>query len=227
MGIFGRLFGKKKKEQPKASTVNVEKESSFPEIKTESKKKSLTIESIKEKVFPIVKVSTTAADGLPDASKPIKIDVSQVGLSVFAMQDAPQYYVALRKKHLGDMNEEDALKIAFKNLTTRYSNMKIGFLEIENRDIGKVGVIQNAGDMAASVFFMSSIWDNIYEAMGTKKLHFIIPSQNNFLFCPADNKKGTQFLSEIAKEYHESSEKPLVDDVFFFNEDKSMGKINL
>lgn len=225
MRIFDRFFGKKKDQPKQRKTVNQEQKTEFPAI--EKEKKTLTIDSIKEKVFPIVKVSTTAADGLPDASKPIKIDVSQVGLSVFAMQDAPQYYVALRKKHLGDLNEEDALKIAFKNLTTRYADMKIGFVEIENRNIGKVGVIQNSGDMAASVFFMSSIWDNIYEAMGTKKLHFIIPSQNNFLFCPADNKEGTQFLSEIAKEYHESSEKPLVDDVFFFNEDKSMGKVNL
>lgn len=186
---------------------------------------------IADAVFPVIKpgyepmTKVKTEDGqeheIPFSAQPVIERIGETPLSVIASQDTGSFYSWLKHHQIEGFSIDEVLNQAYKNVFAKYQNIGIGLIEQNKHDIGKVGCILNANDMAVSLILVEQVWGKIFEQMGAEKIAFIVPSPDVFMFCDITNLKGNFYLYGNAEMYFKQSPKPITNKIFL----KEKGKV--
>ncbi|APU09081.1 hypothetical protein A5M85_01880 [Cellulophaga lytica] len=229
MGIFNKLFKKKKEVKVKKTTIikdSVEKKEQIIEPKINS-----DLEHLKN-VLPKLKFgwefesTKTTINGevieTPKDELPVSTRIAQTSLSVILMKDENQIVQWIKIQDLNGVEVNKALETSFKNLLDQHPEIGIGGIDTKNSEIGKVGMIINASMYSGSLIVLEQIWEQIFQFIGSEEIHFIVPNSQLVIFCDSKDLKGNGYLYGNAKHHFNNSYDSISEFVYFKKKGESI-----
>jgi hypothetical protein len=211
MNIFKRLFGKSEEK-------NIDRNDASLQEKSEAV-------SILERIVPIIKMGYendrkyTTTDGqeieLAESSFPTLKRIGETELSVLIAIEFNEHYEWLQNKNL-ELSIDETIKLAYQNLISK-DDLSIGQVDKSGLELCKVGVLQTTSGLASSYILVESIWEKIFQFCESEEVTFIIPTQNNLLFCSSNDKNFEQaelFLTAMNEYLPTQQPKPLSKSIF-------------
>jgi hypothetical protein len=152
---------------------------------------------------------------LPDTALPIYKQVGQTELSVIIGIDKGENYEWVLK---GDTTKEvdEIIKNAYQSLISK-DDISIGQIEENGLGNSKIGILQTKSGFASSYILVEAIWEKIFKFCDSDEITFIIPTQNNFLFCSSNDVEfmtAELFLIAMTEYLPKQDPKPLSNEIF-------------
>ncbi|WBU87906.1 hypothetical protein [Cellulophaga omnivescoria] len=229
MGLFAKLFKKKKEVEIEKTSVNknaVEKNKQIIEPQINSDLGHLKNVLPKLKFGWEFESKKTTINGevieIPKGELPASTRIAQTSLSVILMKDENQIVQWIKIQDLNDVEINKALETSFKNLLDQYSEISIGGIDTKSSEIGKVGMIINASMYSGSLILLEQIWEQIFQFIGSEEINFIVPNSRLVIFCDSKDLKGNGYLYGNAKHHFNNSYDAISEFVYFKKKGKSI-----
>lgn len=139
---------------------------------------------------------------LPKGSLPVTVKFDFDDLQLVFGIDMGVSFEWLQNKHIKDWSDEEQSKIA----NSAFNNWVKGSDLAINMISEDIGMIVGGQGLEASVFLVSSVWNAIYDQLGTKDVVFAMPARDVFVFARADKDEAVNTLRENAETLYSSQE---------------------
>ena len=222
MNFLKKLFKKENiKEETKENTSN-------DNSSKEQEVNEATDTFFSENIFPKLKfgwefqIKRQTVDGdkieIQESQLPASIRIGETSLSIILVKDENQMVEWVKRQELNNISINEGIEKSFRNLLEKYSDIGIGNIDTKSQEIGKVGMIINASMYSGSLILLEQIWKQIFDFLGTNKVHFIVPNSRLLIFCDANNIKGNGYLYGNAKHHYNTSFDKISEFVYYKKE---------